>query len=184
MAETASGRQQESNAHFKTERKEGGRKSGRGGSARRAAPPKKVTDGNQVWVSTHQRPSFYGNIALRMFAKHDTVELHGLGEAISSAVEVAEYLIHLDKSTLQRITTSTVRSGSTNKPEVVVILKRTQGGLETALALEAQDARDKADPVQAHKAAGYENAEKETGAAAEEEDQAAEEEAEEDGGDE
>jgi len=87
---------------------------------------KDYQDGNQVWVSAQKRPPFYGNIALRMLAKHDTVELHGLGNAIAAAVEVSQYIIPTGKATLQKITTSTVQTSASRKPEVVIILRGTQ----------------------------------------------------------
>jgi len=86
----------------------------------------KDLDGNQVWVSAQKRPPFYGNIALRMLAKHDTVELHGLGNAIAAAVEVSQYIIPTGKATLQKITTSTVQTSASRKPEVVIILQGTE----------------------------------------------------------
>jgi len=87
---------------------------------------KDYQDGNQVWVSAQKRPPFYGNIALRMLTKHDTVELHGLGNAIAAAVEVSQYIIPTGKATLQKITTSTVQTSASRKPEVVIILRGTE----------------------------------------------------------
>jgi len=87
---------------------------------------KDYKDGNQVWVSAQKRPPFYGNIALRMLTKHDTVELHGLGNAIAAAVEVSQYIIPTGKATLQKISTSTVQTSASRKPEVVIILRGTE----------------------------------------------------------
>jgi len=92
-----------------------------------------IQDGNQVWVSSQKRPPFYGNIALRMLAKHDTVELHGLGNAIAAAVEVSQYIIHTGKADLKKITTSTVQNNATRKPEVVIILSATPKAKETVV---------------------------------------------------
>jgi len=91
----------------------------------------KKPEGNRVWVSFQKRPPFYGNIALRMFLENETVELHGLGNAISSAVEVSQYIIPTGKAILQKIQTSTVQTASSRKPEIVIILQRTQKALET-----------------------------------------------------
>jgi len=92
-----------------------------------------IPEGNQVWVSSQKRPPFYGNIALKMLLKNETVELHGLGNAIASAVEVSQYIIPTGKATLQKITTSSVVTSANNKPEIVIILQRTSKALETTI---------------------------------------------------
>jgi len=90
----------------------------------------KKPEGNRVWVSFQKRPPFYGNIALRMFLDNETVELHGLGNAISSAVEVSQYIIPTGKAILQKIHTSTVQTANSRKPEIVITLHRTPKALE------------------------------------------------------
>jgi len=90
----------------------------------------KKPEGNRVWVSFQKRPPFYGNIALQMFLENETVELHGLGNAISSAVEVSQYIIPTGKATLQKIHTSTVQTANSRKPEIVITLHRTAKALE------------------------------------------------------
>jgi len=102
----------------------------------------KDQDGNQVWVSSQKRPPFYGNIALRMLQKHETVELHGLGNAIAAAVEVSQYLIPTGRAVLEKITTSTIPTSASRKPEVVIILHRTAKALEN---LDDADERDDED---------------------------------------
>ena len=82
-------------------------------------------NGNQVWVSAQRRVTFSADIALRMFVKHEIVELHGLGAAIAAAVDVSQHLQHIQKATIQRITTGTVASGGAPKPEIVILIKRT-----------------------------------------------------------
>jgi len=89
---------------------------------------KQDMDTNRVWVSLQKRAPFYGNIAIKMFQKFETVELHGLGFAISTAVEVSQYIVHTGKAVVQKITTSTVRASQ--KPEMVIILQRTPKALE------------------------------------------------------
>lgn len=90
----------------------------------------KKPEGNRVWVSFQKRPPFYGNIALQMFLENETVELHGLGNAISSAVEVSQYIIPTGKATLQKIHTSTLQTANSRKPEIVITLHRTPKALE------------------------------------------------------
>jgi len=85
-------------------------------------------DGNQVWIGTHKRPLFYADIALEMFVRQESVELHGLGEAIAPTIEVAEHLIYLKKATLTKIHTGSVAatsSGHGSRPEIVITIKRT-----------------------------------------------------------
>jgi len=112
--QSGGGQQQQSNRGNRNQQQGGG--------------PNKEQDGNQVWVSAQKRPSFYGDIALRMLKTHDTVELHGLGNAISSAVEVSQYIIPTGKAQLAKITTSTVSTGQSRKPEIVIVLKFTELG--------------------------------------------------------
>jgi len=104
---------------------------GSGNNQQKVQNKDKKPEGNRVWVSFQKRPPFYGNIALRMFLENETVELHGLGNAISSAVEVSQYIIPTGKAILQKIQTSTVQTASSRKPEIVIILQRTQKALET-----------------------------------------------------
>jgi len=59
-----------------------------------------------------------------MFATHETVELHGLGAAISSAVEVSQYLIATPYAEIKKIATSMVQTTTARKPEIVIHLKR------------------------------------------------------------
>jgi len=96
-------------------------------------------EGNRVWVSFQKRPPFYGNIALQMFLENETVELHGLGNAISSAVEVSQYIIPTGKAILQKIQTSTVQTSTSRKPEIVIILQRTAKALETNEEIEEEE---------------------------------------------
>lgn len=73
----------------------------------KSARSEHAMNSNQVWVSAQKRVSFTSDIAIRMFVKHETVELHGLGAAICAAVDVAQHLVHLKKATiLSNITTS------------------------------------------------------------------------------
>merc|ERR1719461_1055645 len=83
-------------------------------------------EGNKVWVSAQKRLSFYVNMALRMFAKHETVELHGLGEAISTAVELSQSLLVTGKCGILKIRTSMVDTSNARKPEIVIILNRSE----------------------------------------------------------
>jgi len=57
-----------------------------------------------------------------MFTTHDTVELHGLGNAIASAVEVAQALTSQHPFVLQRIFTSSLQTPEAKKPEITIIL--------------------------------------------------------------
>jgi len=36
----------------------------------------------------------YADLALRIMVAHETIDLNGLGEAISSTVDIAQYLVH------------------------------------------------------------------------------------------
>eukprot|EP00823_Brevimastigomonas_motovehiculus_P001318 TRINITY_DN1183_c0_g1_i1.p1 TRINITY_DN1183_c0_g1~~TRINITY_DN1183_c0_g1_i1.p1 ORF type:complete len:126 (-),score=21.64 TRINITY_DN1183_c0_g1_i1:108-485(-) len=85
---------------------------------------------NQVWVSTLKRTQFFGNLALKMMKQHETVELHGLGNAISSTCEVSQYLVRQGKATVSHVKTGFLQSNQIRKPEIVIILKRTQLALQ------------------------------------------------------
>jgi len=59
-----------------------------------------------------------------MLREHETVELHGLGEAISAAVEVSQYLVGTKYAAIQRVVTNMIQTSPSRKPEIVITLKR------------------------------------------------------------
>jgi len=94
--------------------------------------PPHLDNGNTVWISSHKRLSFYVDIALRMFVQHEIVVLHVLGAAIAATVEEGQHLVHMNKATVEKISTSSVPAPQTApKPEIVIVLKRT--GIPTIL---------------------------------------------------
>jgi len=82
-------------------------------------------EGNQIWVSSQKRISFYADLALKMMVTNEQIQLHGLGAAIASAVELSQYLLHNKRAILTKVYTSTVQSGPSRKPEIVIHMTRT-----------------------------------------------------------
>mmetsp|Transcript_622 Transcript_622/g.821 ORF Transcript_622/g.821 Transcript_622/m.821 type:complete len:119 (+) Transcript_622:23-379(+) len=81
---------------------------------------------NQLFISAKQRSflSHYGNSALKLFMKHETIELKGSGNAVSTAAEVSEFLVHTSKICSQQgICTSFVKG----KPSITITMKRNEG---------------------------------------------------------
>jgi len=81
-------------------------------------------DDNKIMVSTFSRSAIgYTNIATKILEKFDTVELHGLGNAIPLTAEIAQNLKVSGSITYQKIHTNQVFTQG-RKPELVIILKK------------------------------------------------------------
>jgi len=79
-----------------------------------------------------------------MFAQHETVELHGLGAAISSAVEVSQYLCATPYAEILKVETNLVQSANAaRKPEIVIHLKRTKTPPPRESKVNIPDAEDR-----------------------------------------
>jgi len=93
-------------------------------------PERKEIEGNSIRVSAQRSIKLYADIALRMMVKHETVELHGLGAAVSMTADISQHLIHLKKATIKKVSTSSLSTTSkgvtgSQKPELTIILNRT-----------------------------------------------------------
>jgi hypothetical protein len=88
---------------------------------------------NQLWINQQRRLSGYIYSALKLMVKYESIELHGLGNAIAMTVELAQHLQNkkyaniiklFTNSTLPTVSENKITSSSP-KPELTIILKRT-----------------------------------------------------------
>mmetsp|Transcript_9372 Transcript_9372/g.18010 ORF Transcript_9372/g.18010 Transcript_9372/m.18010 type:complete len:109 (+) Transcript_9372:34-360(+) len=82
---------------------------------------------NEIRVSNKRPFNFYVREARDKLKELGTVELHGLGEAISASVRVADALIHYKYADMQRFETQTLDDSSVSEhplPKVVVRLTK------------------------------------------------------------
>ena len=85
-----------------------------------------------IKVSSRRAYPSYVGLAKDMFKDKHTIELHGLGEAITNAIRASEMLISLGYATLDKFGTFTSTendpSGTTrSKPKVVIVLSKGPG---------------------------------------------------------
>lgn len=62
--------------------------------------PRNDKNNNQIWISSNKTVNFYTDLAMKMFVQHETIELHGLGNAIEPSIEVAELLTNNKRATM------------------------------------------------------------------------------------
>jgi hypothetical protein len=82
---------------------------------------------NEIRVSNKRPFNFYVREARDKLKELGSVELHGLGEAISASVRVADALIHYRYAEMQRFETQTLEDSSVSErplPKVVVRLQK------------------------------------------------------------
>ena len=70
--------------------------------------------GNLIRVSQGKPHTVYVGAAKEILKKSDSVELHGLGEAISNVVRASEMLCSLDYATLEKFETLSVSEPDRN----------------------------------------------------------------------
>mmetsp|Transcript_1671 Transcript_1671/g.1117 ORF Transcript_1671/g.1117 Transcript_1671/m.1117 type:complete len:125 (+) Transcript_1671:162-536(+) len=70
---------------------------------------------NQINVSVKKNPNFYVFLAKKYFETHETIELHALGNAVSTSVIAAENLVRNNYGTFGEIRTKTIQVESTQE---------------------------------------------------------------------
>ena len=63
---------------------------------------------NQINVSVKKNPNFYVFLGKKYFETHETIELHALGNAVSTSVIASENLVRNNYATFKEIRTRTI----------------------------------------------------------------------------
>merc|ERR1711904_645939 len=63
---------------------------------------------NQINVSVKKNPNFYVFLGKRYLEIHETIELHALGNAVSTSVSASENLVRNKYATFKEIRTRTI----------------------------------------------------------------------------
>jgi len=63
---------------------------------------------NQINVSVKKNPNFYVFLGKKYFETHETVELHALGNAVSTSVIASENLVRNNYAIFKEIRTKTI----------------------------------------------------------------------------
>lgn len=85
---------------------------------------------NQINVSVKKNPNFYVFLGKKYLETHETIELHALGNAVSTSVIAAENLVRNNYATFQKIQTKTItvqasnNRGDSKKAKLFITLKR------------------------------------------------------------
>jgi len=103
--------------------------SGKGATATQGFGPE---NSNQINVSVKKNPNFYVFLGKKYLETHETVELHALGNAVSTSVIAAENLVRNDYASFQEIKTKTItvqasnNRGDSKKAKLFITLKRSE----------------------------------------------------------
>merc|ERR1719486_1850084 len=85
---------------------------------------------NQINVSVKKNPNFYVFLGKKYLETHETVELHALGNAVSTSVIAAENLVRNNYASFSEIKTKTItvqasnNRGDSKKAKLFITLKR------------------------------------------------------------
>jgi len=84
---------------------------------------------NQINVSVKKNPNFYVFLGKRYLEMHETIELHALGNAVSTSVIASENLVRNKYATFKEIRTRTItvqgsRGDSSKKAKLFITLQR------------------------------------------------------------
>merc|ERR1712037_289200 len=85
---------------------------------------------NQINVSVKKNPNFYVFLGKKYLETHETIELHALGNAVSTSVIASENLVRDNYATFQEIRTKTItvqasnNRGDSKKAKLFITLKR------------------------------------------------------------
>merc|ERR1719394_453675 len=85
---------------------------------------------NQINVSVKKNPNFYVFLGKKYLETHETIELHALGNAVSTSVIASENLVRNNYATFQEIRTKTItvqasnNRGDSKKAKLFITLKR------------------------------------------------------------
>ncbi len=91
-------------------------------------------ENNRVQISSKKDAGFYIFIAKLFLLDFDTIELHGLGDAITTAVKVGESMTRFGYTVIQKIETLTLAPSDENekgprrgkKAKLIITLKRSK----------------------------------------------------------
>ena len=83
---------------------------------------------NQINVSVKKNPNFYVFLGKKYFETHETIELHALGNAVSTSVIASENLVRNNYATFKEIRTRTITvqgsKGDSKKAKLFITLQR------------------------------------------------------------
>merc|ERR1719218_161778 len=83
---------------------------------------------NQINVSVKKNPNFYVFLGKKYFETHETIELHALGNAVSTSVIASENLVRNKYADFHEIKTKTItvqgQKGESKKAKLFITLKR------------------------------------------------------------
>merc|ERR1712100_527627 len=83
---------------------------------------------NQINVSVKKNPNFYVFLGKKYFEEHETIELHALGNAVSTSVIASENLVRNNYATFKEIRTRTITvagsRGESKKAKLFITLQR------------------------------------------------------------
>jgi len=89
---------------------------------------------NQINVSVKKNPNFYVFLGKKYFETHETIELHALGNAVSTSVIASENLVRNNYAVFKEIRTRTITvqgsRGDSNKAKLFITLKRSEDFFE------------------------------------------------------
>jgi len=89
---------------------------------------------NQINVSVKKNPNFYVFLGKKYFETHETIELHALGNAVSTSVIASENLVRNNYAVFKEIRTRTITvqgsRGDSKKAKLFITLKRSEDFFE------------------------------------------------------
>ena len=91
---------------------------------------------NQINVSVKKNPNFYVFLAKKYLETHETIELHALGNAVSTSVIASENLVRNNYANFGEIRTKTItvqssgNKGDSKKAKLFITLKRSSDFFE------------------------------------------------------
>jgi DNA-binding protein len=89
---------------------------------------------NQINVSVKKNPNFYVFLGKKYFETHETIELHALGNAVSTSVIASENLVRNEYATFKEIRTRTItvqgQKGDSKKAKLFITLQRSPNFFE------------------------------------------------------
>jgi len=95
-----------------------------------AAQAEAAENPNQINVSVKKTPNFYVFLGKKYLEKEEEIELHALGNAVSTSVIAAENLVRNQYATFKSIRTETItvqtsnNRGDSKKAKLFITLKR------------------------------------------------------------
>merc|ERR1719453_1306111 len=113
---------------------------------------------NQINVSVKKNPNFYVFLGKKYFETHETIELHALGNAVSTSVIASENLVRNEYATFKEIRTRTItvqgQKGDSKKAKLFITLQRSENFFENMRKF--NEIREENERLQAKNAAANE----------------------------